>query len=108
VKVAHLQGDDVVKSLVASSVYDTKPVHYLSRVSVKSEWVVVEKKVYNVGTQKTKFIRFLGLNVIHKYNHTMSHVDVADQLRGSYRIDVYMSVIGSGGGLLCSGHLVHY
>ena len=90
VKAAHLQGDDVVKCLLASSVYDTKPVHYLSMVSVVLEWVVVEKKVYNVDTQRTEFIRFLRLNVIHKYNHTMGHVDVADQLRGSYRIDIYV------------------
>ena len=88
VKAAHLQGDDVVKCLVASSVYDTKPVHYLSMVSVVLEWVVVEKKVYNVDSQKTEIIRFLRLNVIHKYNHTMGHVDVADQLRGSYRMDI--------------------
>jgi hypothetical protein len=85
VKAAHLQDDDVVKYLLASSVYDTKPVHYLSMVSVKLvEWVVVEMKVYNVNTQKTEYIRFLRLNVIHKYNHTMGHVGVADQLRGSY------------------------
>jgi hypothetical protein len=90
VKAAHLQGDDVVKCLLASSVYDTKPVHYLSMVSVKLEWVVVGKKVYNVDTQKTEYIRFLRLNVIHKYNHAMGHVDVADQLRGSYRIDIYV------------------
>jgi hypothetical protein len=81
VKAAHLQGDDVVKCLLASSVYDTKPVHYFSMVSVKLEWVVVEKKVYNVDTQKTEYIRFLRLNVIHKYNHTMGHVDVADQFK---------------------------
>jgi hypothetical protein len=49
----------------------------LSMVSVKLEWVVVEKKVHNVDTQKTEYIRFLRLNVIHKYNHTMGHVDVA-------------------------------
>jgi hypothetical protein len=59
-------------------------------VSFKLKWVVVEKKVYNVDTQKTEYIRFLRLNVIHKYNHTMGHVDVANQLRGSYRIDIYV------------------
>jgi hypothetical protein len=91
VKAAHLQGDDVVvKCLVASSVYDTKPVHYLSMVFVKLEWIVVEKKVYNVNTQKTEYIRFLRLNVIHKYYHTMGHIDIADQLRGSYQIDIYV------------------
>jgi hypothetical protein len=90
VKAAHLQGDDVVKCLLASSANDTKPVHYSSMVSVKLEWVVVEKKVYNVDTQKTEHIRFLGLNLIHKYNHTMGHVDVADQLRGSHQIDIYV------------------
>jgi hypothetical protein len=52
VKEAHLQGDDVVKCLVASSVYDTKPVHYLSMVSVVLEWVVVEKKVHNVDIHR--------------------------------------------------------
>ena len=45
VKAAHLQGDDIVKCLVASSVYDTKPVHYFSMISVVLLWVVVEKKV---------------------------------------------------------------
>jgi hypothetical protein len=90
IKVAHLQGDDVVKCLLASIVYDTKPVHYLSMVSVKLEWVVVEKKVYNIDTQNTEYIRLLRLNVIHKYNPTMGHVDVADQLRRSYRIDIYV------------------
>jgi hypothetical protein len=79
VKAAHLQGDNVVKFLLASSVYDTKPVHYLSMVSVKLEWVVVENKFYNVDTQKTEYIRFLRFNVIHKYNHTTGHVDVPNR-----------------------------
>lgn len=34
VKAALLLGDDRVQYLVASSVYDTKPVHYLSMVSI--------------------------------------------------------------------------
>jgi hypothetical protein len=32
----------------------------------------------------------LRLNDIHKYNHTKGHADVADQLRGSYQIDIYV------------------
>jgi hypothetical protein len=59
-------------------------------VSVVLEWAVIEKKVYNVDTQKTEMIRFLCLNVVNKYNHTMGHVDVADQFRGSYQLDVYI------------------
>jgi hypothetical protein len=90
VKAAHLKGDDSITCLVASSVYDTKPVHYLSMVSIRLEWIVVEREVYNVDTGRKEVLRFLRLNFINNYNHTMGHVDVADQLRGSYRIDIWI------------------
>jgi hypothetical protein len=85
-------------------------------VSVKLEWVVVGKKVYNVDTQKTEYIRFLRLNVIDKYNHTIGHVDVADQLRGSYRIDIYVRnrkcwwaiMFWAFGTLLTNAYVVYY
>ena len=90
VKVAKLEGDSKCPCLLASSVYDTKPVHYLSMCSPKVEWIVKEKPVYNVDTQRTEMMRFLRLNQIDTYNHGMNDVDAADQLRGSYRMDHWM------------------
>ena len=45
VKAAVLEGDPKFPNLVASSVYDTKPVHYLSIVSGEVKWVEVNKDV---------------------------------------------------------------
>ena len=87
VKVAKLEGDDTCPHLIASSIYDTKPVHYLSMVSDKIEWVVKEKPVYNVNTGRTEQLRFLRLNQIDIYNFDMGNVDIADQLRAFYCID---------------------
>ena len=39
VKAAVLKGDDNCPNLIAASVYDTKPVHYLSMVSENIKWV---------------------------------------------------------------------
>ena len=44
VKVVLLLSDDSVPCLVASSVYDTKPVHYLSLVLIRIEWIEVKKE----------------------------------------------------------------
>jgi hypothetical protein len=85
-----LKGDNSIACLVASTVYDTKPVHYLRMVSIRLEWIVVEREVYNVDTGKKEVLRFLRLHFIYNYNHTMGHVDVADKLRGSYRINIWI------------------
>ena len=88
VKAAVLKGDPDCPNLVlASSVYDSKPVHYLSMVSDSIQWVIKEKKVFNVDTDEVEAMQFLRLNQIDKYNNGMGDVDVADQLRGVYRLD---------------------
>ena len=87
VKAAVLEGDNQCTGLVACSVYDTKPVYYLSMVCEELKWLEVEKQVYNVDTGKMESLRFLRLNTIDNYNKTMGNVDIADQLRGSYRVD---------------------
>ena len=59
-------------------------------VSESVELVEVEKNVYNVETDETEGIKFLRLNQIHKYNHEMVVVDIADQLRGVYRCNRFV------------------
>lgn len=44
VKVAVLKGDEVIKDLVAVSIYDTKPVYLLSNACERVEWVSKEKR----------------------------------------------------------------
>jgi len=87
VKAAKLVGDPDCPNLIASSVYDTKPVHYLSMVSKSIKWKKLERKVFNVETNQVETMEFLRLNQIDAYNHGMGDVDLADQLRGVYRLD---------------------
>ena len=105
VKAAVLVGDPGCPNLIASSVYDTKPVNYLSMVSDKIEWVVKSKPVFNVKTNETKDLQFLRLNQINKYNNEMGGVDIADQLRGVYRKLIALLGTASGGLVSYSGAL---
>ena len=63
VKVAKLEGDPNCLCLITtSSVYDTKPMHYLSMVSEEVKWMVKAKDIYNKETKKIEPLQFLGLN----------------------------------------------
>ena len=62
-------------------------MHYLSMVCDELKWLEVQKPVYNVETGKVENLQFLCINTIDNYNKTMGNVDIADQLRGSYRVD---------------------
>ena len=60
VKSAALEGDPGCPNLVASSVYDTKPVHYLSMVSELVEYVIFIVTVIIIittGNYKTIFYK---------------------------------------------------
>ena len=58
VKAAMLRGDKDWPSLVASSVYDTKPVHFLIMVGQQLKWIVKEKPVFNVEMGRVESMRF--------------------------------------------------
>ena len=90
VKAAVLKGDAECPNLVATSVYDTKPVHFLSTVCESIKWIVKERPVFNVDSGRVEKIWFLRLNVNDFYNHAMGNVDVSDQLRNTYRFDHWL------------------
>jgi len=90
VKVSVLQGDAKCPSLVAASVYDTKPVHFLSMICESIQWIAKERSVFNVDTNKCEPLRFLRLNINDSYNGDMGHVDVSDQLREVYKFNQWM------------------
>ena len=87
VKAAVLKGDEVLKDLVSVSLYDTKPVYFLTSATPDLKWVEKEKKVYDSKQKKTVNMPFYRLNIIDFYNHNMGNVDLADQLRNHYRYD---------------------
>ena len=66
VKVTVLEGDPDCTNLVASSIYDTKPLHYLSMVCTILKWVVTERPCFNVETGTAEILRFLRMNTIHE------------------------------------------
>ena len=86
-KAAVLEGDPNCVHLTASSVYDIKPVHYLSMVCKELKWIEVQKQVYNHASGEKESLWFLPMNIIHDCNHTMGNVDFSDQLRGTYQVD---------------------
>jgi hypothetical protein len=52
VKAAVLQGDRDCPSLVAVSVYDTKPVHFISMICDSIKWIAKDRQVYDVAEER--------------------------------------------------------
>ena len=90
VKAAILQGDKEFPDILASSIYDTKPVHFLSMVCTKINWLDKIRKVYNVDTGLIETMKFLRMNNIDHYNYSMGDVDLSDQLRDTYRMNYWI------------------
>lgn len=89
-KAARLSGSAKCPNLLAVSLYDTKPVHILSTASKEVRWIVKQRGVWSAAAQKMAMMKYLRLNVIEEYNMRMNSTDIADQLRGNYRPDLFM------------------
>jgi len=75
-KAAMLTNDSEIKDLVAFSVYDTKPVHFLSMACTSGlKWIEKRKKVFDKDG-----MAFLQPEVMDMYNNDMNNVDITDQL----------------------------
>ena len=73
-----LEGGVDFHDLMVFSVYDTKPVHFLSMVAEKLVWDINEKEIYDNATNKNVSIRFYRTELQKCYNNYMNSVDVAD------------------------------
>ena len=58
VKAAVLKDDTKIKDMVAFSVYDTKPVHFISTAATSLTWMKEKKKVYDVTLNEMIEIEF--------------------------------------------------
>jgi len=90
VKAAVLKGDPQCPDLIAVSVYDNKPVHFMSMVAESIQWIKKTRRAWNRDSNKVESMNFLCLNVNDDYNKKMNPVDIADQLRNVYRFDHWM------------------
>ena len=89
-KAEILKGDPKYPGLIATSVYNTKPVHYLSMSSEELKWVVYEKDMYNVDIGTKEPLQFSQMCYINDYNHQLGDVGVDDQLRKNYWFDHWL------------------
>eukprot|EP00957_Ditylum_brightwellii_P012837 970138-Ditylum_brightwellii.AAC.1 len=87
VKAAILCGDPECDGLVAVSVYDTKPVCFLTTANDSFKWIEKTREVYSKERGKQINIRLLCLNINDEYNNVMGHVDAADLLHSYYRCE---------------------
>jgi hypothetical protein len=87
---AHLTNSTTCPDLLAVSLYDTKPVHLLSRTAKEVRWIVKQREVWSAEVQKKEMMKYLCLNIIEEYNSHMNSTDIADKLRGNYRPDRWM------------------
>ena len=64
VKAAVLRGDKVCHDLIACSIYDTKPVYFLTNAAEKIEWVKKQKKTFDPNSREKFDLQFYRLNII--------------------------------------------
>ena len=80
VKAVVIKGDSKVENLVSFSVYDTKPVHFLSMDATLLKWERNQKKIYNSSQNRMIEIDVLTTAVQNEYNYGMNEVNIAGQI----------------------------
>ena len=88
-KAAVLNGDDECPALIACSVYDSKPVHFLSTAAKEIKWLTKDRKVYDYCVEDRVDMKFLRTNMQEMYNYGMNKIDLGDQYRGQYKMDYW-------------------
>jgi len=90
VKAAVLEGEPNAPGMLAISLYDSKPVHFLTYHEEGVRWKKCTRQVWSKKHGHMIDIDFWRLQVVVNYNGTMGWVDVANQLRNYLRQDKNM------------------
>ena len=86
-KATVIDGVSELPGLVAVSVYEKNPFHFLSMCFNSIEWVSKTWQVYDHDTKIVRDAHFLQLNVNDCYKYNMNSVDRSDQLQNVYWVD---------------------
>ena len=87
VKAAVPEGVPLLPFLVAVSIYDTNPVHFLLMTYMSIVWITKTRMVFDQETGFIHPMNFLRLNFNDGYNKKMNDVDISNQLRNQYCIN---------------------
>ena len=88
-KAAVLNGDDECPALIACSVYDSKPVHFLLTAATEIKWLTKDRKIYDYCVEDRVDMKFMRTNMQEMYNYGMNKIDLGDQYRGQYKMDYW-------------------
>ena len=83
-KTAVLDGTPDLPGLVAVSLYDTNPVHFISMCCNSIEWIQKKQQVYDPETKMVRDAHLLRLNVNDSYNYNINLVELRYQLWNVY------------------------
>ena len=78
VKTAELNIEGIYETIIATSVYDSKPVCFLSSTCSEVHWVNKTKKVWMQEKGYMMKLEFLCLSSADNCNGSMGNADVAD------------------------------
>ena len=87
---AKLVSDNMCPSLITVSVYDTKPIHFLTMEAEKIKWEEKTQNVNDKGKGNWVKMKLLRININDDYTYGMGGADVDDHILGSYRHNHWM------------------
>ena len=75
-----LVGDSKCPSLIVVSVYDTKPVHFISMKIDSIKWEEKSRPVYDISIGHMSTMKSLRINIYDDYNYGMGGDEIAYQI----------------------------
>ena len=77
-EAAALEGDSVVKDMVAHALHDAKPVHFISTAAASLKWKEKKRRMRDTRSNKITEISYLRTQIQDDYNNGINDVDTSD------------------------------